>query len=227
VYSRLKSILVTVEPLIIHRLDMPTSGLLVVAKTKEVHKHIQKQFLKQTVVKQYAALLSGTIEQQEGEVNLPLRGDLDNRPQQLVCFEFGKKAVTRFKVVKRNPHTTKVHFFPFTGRTHQLRMHAAHKLGLDTPIVGDDLYGTPSDRLYLHARYLEFTHPKTGERLIFENSESFLLFLNKLKKCIFVIKTPIINTNNFDEKNSSSHRYLNSIKKCFFICASYCKSLSG
>ena len=173
VYSRLKSILVTVEPLIIHRLDMPTSGLLVVAKTKEVHKHIQKQFLKQTVVKQYAALLSGTIEQQEGKVNLPLRGDLDNRPQQLVCFEFGKKAVTRFKVVKRNPHTTKVHFFPFTGRTHQLRMHAAHKLGLDTPIVGDDLYGTPSDRLYLHARYLEFTHPKTGERLIFENSESF------------------------------------------------------
>jgi len=173
VYSRLKSMLVTVEPLIIHRLDMPTSGLLVVAKTKEVHKHIQKQFLKQTVVKQYAALLSGTIEQQEGEVNLPLRGDLDNRPQQLVCFEFGKKAVTRFKVVKRNPHTTKVHFFPFTGRTHQLRMHAAHKLGLDTPIVGDDLYGTPSDRLYLHARYLEFTHPKTGERLIFENSESF------------------------------------------------------
>lgn len=173
VYTRLKSMFVTIEPLMIHRLDMATSGLLVIAKTKEAHKHIQKQFLKRTVKKQYTALLSKAIIQKEGEINLPLRGDLDDRPRQLVCFEFGKKAVTKFKVISTDTNTTKIHFYPLTGRTHQLRMHSAHQSGLDAPIVGDDLYGNPSDRLYLHASSLEFTHPVTQQKVKFEVKENF------------------------------------------------------
>lgn len=173
VYSRLLARFDGIEPLIIHRLDMATSGLLVVAKTKEAHKDIQKQFLKRTVIKRYTALLSKVIEREEGEIRLPLRGDLDNRPSQLVCFEFGKKAITKWKVVQRNETTTKVHFWPFTGRTHQLRMHAAHELGLNAPIVGDDLYGTGADRLHLHAAYLEFVHPVTKQKMSFEVVDEF------------------------------------------------------
>ncbi|WP_116787043.1 RluA family pseudouridine synthase [Flavobacterium psychrotrophum] len=173
VYARLKLAFGNIEPLIIHRLDMATSGLLVVAKTKEAHKDIQKQFLKRTVVKRYTAQLSKVITENEGEINLPLRGDLDNRPRQLVCFEFGKKAVTKWKVIQRNETSTKIHFWPLTGRTHQLRMHAAHELGLNAPITGDDLYGTGADRLYLHAAYLEFVHPVTGASMKFEVAEDF------------------------------------------------------
>lgn len=161
------------EPLIIHRLDMATSGLLVVAKTKDAHKNIQKQFLKRTVTKRYSALLSKVITEDGGEIHLPLRGDLDNRPSQLVCFEFGKRAHTKWQVVQRNEITTKVHFWPLTGRTHQLRMHAAHELGLNAPIVGDDLYGTANSRLHLHAAYLEFVHPVTNETMTFEAVEEF------------------------------------------------------
>lgn len=173
VYTRLQAAFVNIEPLIIHRLDMATSGLLVVAKTKEAHKNIQKQFLKRTVNKRYTALLSKIITGQEGEITLPLRGDLDNRPRQLVCFEFGKKAITKWKVIETKETSTKVHFWPLTGRTHQLRMHAAHELGLNAPIVGDDLYGISDERLYLHAAYLEFTHPVTSEKLAFEVLEDF------------------------------------------------------
>jgi len=173
VYARLKGMWGGIEPLIIHRLDMSTSGLLVVAKIKDVHEHIQKQFLKRTVTKRYTALLSKRIDGKEGEVSLPLRGDLDNRPRQLVCYEFGKPAVTKWKVVESNETTTKVHFWPLTGRTHQLRMHAAHELGLNAPIVGDDLYGTTAERLHLHAAFLKFTHPVTGEVVKFEVKEEF------------------------------------------------------
>lgn len=173
VYTRLKFMLVPIEPLMIHRLDMATSGLLVVAKTKEIHKQIQKQFLKRTVKKRYTALLSKEIEKNEGEINLPLRGDLDDRPRQLVCYEFGEKSITKFEVIEKKNNTTKIHFYPITGRTHQLRVHSAHELGLNAPIVGDDLYGNPSDRLYLHASYLEFIHPITQEKVIFEVKEDF------------------------------------------------------
>ncbi|KGO88753.1 pseudouridine synthase [Flavobacterium rivuli WB 3.3-2 = DSM 21788] len=173
VYTRLQYLFGNIEPLIIHRLDMATSGLLVVAKTKEAHKDIQRQFIKRTVNKRYTALLSKVIEQEGGEITLPLRGDLDNRPSQLVCFEFGKKAVTHWKTIERKEDTTKVHFWPHTGRTHQLRMHAAHELGLNAPIVGDDLYGTASDRLYLHAAHLEFVHPVSKEALSFDVEEDF------------------------------------------------------
>lgn len=173
VYTRLQDELDGIEPLIIHRLDMSTSGLLVVAKTKEAHKNIQHQFLKRTVKKKYSALLSKAIGKNEGEINLPLRGDFDDRPRQLVCFEHGKKAITKWKVIERNENTTKVHFWPLTGRTHQLRMHAAHELGLNAPIVGDDLYGIAAGRLHLHAACLEFTHPKTKEIVKFEVKEDF------------------------------------------------------
>lgn len=174
VYTRLKYAFGNIEPLIIHRLDMATSGLLVVAKTKDAHKDIQKQFLRRTVTKRYTALLSGSVKHTEGEIDLPLRGDLDNRPRQLVCFEFGKRAVTKYKVVAQNADgTTKIHFWPLTGRTHQLRMHSAHEQGLNAPIVGDDLYGTASHRLHLHAAFLQFVHPATGQVVTFEAKEEF------------------------------------------------------
>jgi tRNA pseudouridine32 synthase/23S rRNA pseudouridine746 synthase len=173
VYSRLKSMLINTEPRLVHRLDMGTSGLLVVAKTPQAHKYIQRQFLDRTVIKRYTALLSKVLEKEEGEIKLPLRADLFNRPLQMVCFESGKKSLTRWKVVERNIATTKVHFWPHTGRTHQLRVHSAHELGLNAPIVGDDLYGTSAERLCLHAAYISFVHPATKERLSFEVSENF------------------------------------------------------
>ncbi|MBA5630615.1 pseudouridine synthase [Moheibacter lacus] len=173
VYTRLQERLNPVEPLIVHRLDMATSGLLVVAKTKKAHHFLQNQFIKKTVKKRYLALLSKPVEGEEGEIDLPLRGDFDDRPRQLVCFEHGKKAVTKWKLVERNENTAKVHFWPLTGRTHQLRMHAAHELGLNAPIVGDDLYGKPADRLHLHAAELEFVHPETRETMRFEVKEDF------------------------------------------------------
>lgn len=171
VYTRLQALYPNIA--VIHRLDMATSGLLVLAKTKEAHKHIQKQFLKRTVKKRYTALLNGSLKEDKGEINLPLRGDLDDRPRQLVCFEFGKKATTQFEVVGRINNTTKVYFYPVTGRTHQLRVHSAHVLGLNLPIVGDDLYGTASGRLYLHACCLEFIHPQTRQIVKFESEEDF------------------------------------------------------
>lgn len=173
VYSRLKHGLLDTEPLIIHRLDMDTSGLLVVAKTQAAHKHIQRQFLQRTVSKRYTALLSKVLDQQGGMIDLPLGPDLLNRPRQLVCFETGKKSVTKWEVVKRFPDMTKVNFWPLTGRTHQLRMHSAHESGLNAPIVGDDLYGTPSERMYLHAAEIQFIHPATKEKVRFAVEESF------------------------------------------------------
>lgn len=173
VYTRVKGLLKNVEPLIIHRLDMGTSGLLVLAKTKAAHKFIQAQFLKRTVIKRYTALLSKKLSRIEGEIDLPLKPDLLNRPRQLVCFEEGKKAISYYKVVETANGVTKVHFWPHTGRTHQLRMHAAHESGLNAPIVGDDLYGTGAKRLYLHAAFLEFIHPETKKKVSFSVDEDF------------------------------------------------------
>ncbi len=146
-------------PLLVHRLDMATSGLLLVAKTKEVHKYLQYQFINRTIKKRYVALLKGQVQGEEGMIDLPLRVDLDNRPCQLVCYQYGKPAKTKWKVIERLAKHTKVHFYPITGRTHQLRVHAAHSLGLNTAIVGDDLYGTKASRLHLHAERLTFKHP--------------------------------------------------------------------
>lgn len=160
-------------PIIVHRLDMATSGILVIAKNKAAHKALQSQFIKKTVTKRYVALLDGLVEGNEGVIYLPLRVDLEDRPRQMVCFEHGKPAKTKWEVIERKDGKTKVYFYPITGRTHQLRMHASHPLGLNTPIVGDDLYGTKSNRLYLHAEQIEFKHPTTYETVCFQVKEPF------------------------------------------------------
>ncbi|MGJ8745264.1 RluA family pseudouridine synthase [Polaribacter sp.] len=154
-------------PLIVHRLDMSTSGILLLAKTKEAHKILQSQFIERTVKKRYVALLDGNLPKEKGTIKLPLRVDLDDRPKQLVCYEHGKLAETNWNVINREDGKTRVHFFPITGRTHQLRVHAAHKLGLQTPIIGDDLYGKKENRLHLHAEFIEFTHPTTRKKVSF------------------------------------------------------------
>lgn len=160
-------------PMIVHRLDMSTSGLMVITKTKEVHEHLQRQFAERTVKKRYESLLDGIIEAEKGSIDLPLRVDLDNRPQQLVCYEYGKKAITKWKVVERKNGQTRIHFFPLTGRTHQLRVHAAHKDGLNTPMVGDELYGTKANRLHLHAAAIEFIHPITYKSITLKVKADF------------------------------------------------------
>jgi tRNA pseudouridine32 synthase/23S rRNA pseudouridine746 synthase len=160
-------------PLIVHRLDMSTSGLMLIAKTKEIHKHLQSQFLKRTIKKRYVALLEGIVKIPAGEINLPLRVDIDDRPRQLVCYEYGKPALTHFETFDHKNRRTKVYFYPITGRTHQLRVHAAHQLGLNTPIVGDDLYGTKGERLHLHAERIVFQHPVSKEVLTFQADAEF------------------------------------------------------
>lgn len=160
-------------PLIVHRLDMPTSGILIIAKDKDSHKALQSQFIKKSLEKRYVAILDGIIAEDEGIIELPLRIDFDDRPRQMVCYEYGKYAKTRYEVIERKDGKTKVYFYPITGRTHQLRMHASHPKGLNTPIVGDDLYGTKADRLYLHAERITFRHPKTYELMTFTIKESF------------------------------------------------------
>jgi len=168
VYQRIKqSHPQATGPLIVHRLDMSTSGLMVIALTQASHKQLQRQFIKRTVKKRYVALLEGVLNEKSGVINLPLRVDLEDRPKQLVCYEHGRHATTQWQVVAREKHQTRVHFYPITGRTHQLRVHAAHYKGLNIPIVGDDLYGNKANRLHLHAEYIELQHPVTRERLHF------------------------------------------------------------
>ena len=168
VYARFKNLYPKATgPLIVHRLDMSTSGLMLVAKNEETYVALQKQFINRTVKKRYVALLDGIVKQSKGEINLPLRVDLEDRPRQLVCYEHGKNAVTHFKVIKIINKKTLIYFYPLTGRTHQLRVHAAHKSGLNTPIVGDDLYGQKADRLHLHAEKIKFTHPVSKENMVF------------------------------------------------------------
>ncbi|TNE55370.1 MAG: RluA family pseudouridine synthase [Bacteroidetes bacterium] len=154
-------------PLLVHRLDMSTSGILLVAKSNEIHKQLQKQFIKRTVEKRYVALIEGTLHQESGSIDLPLRVDLDDRPRQLVCYEHGKSALTDWRKLDESNGLTRVHFFPRSGRTHQLRVHAAHELGLGAPIKGDDLYGKKADRLYLHAEQISFFHPVSREWVSF------------------------------------------------------------
>ena len=160
-------------PLIVHRLDMSTSGILVLTKTKEANKILQEQFIKRTVKKRYVALLDGKLEEKNGKISLPIRLDLDDRPKQLVDFEFGKKAETFWEIIRIENNKTRVYFYPITGRTHQLRVHAAYKTGLNAPIVGDDLYGKKEKRLYLHAEFIEFLHPKTMEKMSFSVTPEF------------------------------------------------------
>lgn len=168
VFSQLKIIYPESNgPLIVHRLDMATSGIMLIAKTKLSHENLQKQFLNRTIQKRYVALLDGLVKENSGTIDLPLRVDLEDRPRQLVCFDYGKPAITKWEVIKRSKGQTKVNFFPVTGRTHQLRVHAAHHLGLNIPIIGDQLYGIKSKRLMLHAEEISFTHPTTSEKMNF------------------------------------------------------------
>lgn len=160
-------------PLLLHRLDMSTSGILIMAKTEKYHKFIQQQFIKRTVQKRYVALLDGVLKTKKGKINLPLRGDLYDRPKQLVCFEHGKPAETDWEWVEEKDGYTKVYFYPKTGRTHQLRVHAAHQDGLNMPILGDDLYGRKSNRLHLHAAWISFRHPVSREMVEFFVEEEF------------------------------------------------------
>ena len=146
-------------PILLHRLDMSTSGILLAAKTSEIHKQLQKQFIDRKIKKVYHAILEGNVDKDSGIIDLPLTLDILDRPKQKVCFQEGKRSITEFNVLKRKKGKTLIEFHPITGRTHQLRVHAAHHSGLNCPILGDDLYGSKDERLYLHAAQLTFYHP--------------------------------------------------------------------
>ena len=219
-------------PMIVHRLDMATSGLLLVAKTKEVHQNLQAQFANRSIKKRYVAVLDGTIIKTEketkpiaekaillaketvstkktakaertgntGRIELPLCLNPLDRPRQMVSSEHGKEAITEYQIISESERITsesentfnesnridesersinesrkytRIIFYPLTGRTHQLRVHAAHPEGLGCPILGDELYGKKADRLYLHAEYIEFRHPIYGDILCIQKEADF------------------------------------------------------
>ncbi|NVK32589.1 MAG: RluA family pseudouridine synthase [Gammaproteobacteria bacterium] len=150
--------------LVVHRLDMSTSGLVIFARHSDAQSKLARAFQERKVEKQYDAIVEGIVTEDEGTVDLPLRCDWPNRPRQMVCYEWGKPAITRYKVVERGAKVTQVHLFPVTGRSHQLRVHMQ---AIGHPILGDELYGDPTlaDSLCLHARSLRFDHPATGESI--------------------------------------------------------------
>ena len=160
---------------VVHRLDQDTSGVMVLAKTARVHRALSQQFERREIHKRYVAILEALPQTsvREGTLSIPLAPDTDHLPRQRVDWENGKEAVTAYEVIGEEEKGTRVRFYPQTGRTHQLRVHAAAREGLNAPIVGDRLYGHVADRLYLHAEMLDFTHPVTHERLHFEVSAPF------------------------------------------------------
>lgn len=160
-------------PLLAHRLDLDTSGLLVAALDLETYAALQRQFVQREVHKRYVAWVQGQVKGEQGTIDFPMRVDLDDRPRQIHDPVHGKPAVTEWRVLARDGARTRVAFFPHTGRTHQLRVHAAHPLGLGAPIVGDRLYGYPGGRLLLHAEALSFQHPATRQRVCFEQPAPF------------------------------------------------------
>ena len=156
--------------MIVHRLDMATSGLMVAAKTTWMYHALQQLFEHRKVKKRYVALLEREISHEvapRGTIRLPLRPDIMDRPRQVVDEENGKEAATEYEITGEDKGHTLIALFPHTGRTHQLRVHCAHPKGLNCPILGDTLYGTPADRLHLHAECLRFIHPVTGEMVEF------------------------------------------------------------
>ena len=174
VAERLHALLPEAEgPLLVHRLDMETSGILLAAKTKSAYQNLQAQFRKHEIQKRYIAILDGDITRKEGTIELPIRPDPADRPRQVVDHQWGKPAITRYKVLGHHGKQTIVAFCPVTGRTHQIRVHAAHPDGLDTPILGDELYGRKAERLFLHAEMLQFRHPATGETIRIEKKADF------------------------------------------------------
>ena len=166
--------------MLVHRLDMMTSGILLVAKTSDAYHHLQKQFEERTIKKKYLAVVEGVPQQEHGIIDLPLSSDPLNRPYQMVDYAHGKRAITEYRALTRvtkEPSRcyTLLALWPHTGRTHQLRMHCAHEQGLGCPIVGDELYGQKADRLYLQAQAITFVHPVTGKRMHFELKEDVSL----------------------------------------------------
>jgi tRNA pseudouridine32 synthase/23S rRNA pseudouridine746 synthase len=164
------------DALIAHRLDMSTSGLLVLARGAEMHSQLSRYFRERQIDKRYLAVVDGLMASDSGEIDLPLICDWPNRPRQKVDFDIGKPSQTRFRVVSRDPasHTTRVELEPITGRSHQLRVHMA---SLGHPILGDDLYGGEAtgkaERLLLHAMDLGLVHPLTAEAMQFHADAPF------------------------------------------------------
>jgi len=174
VYKRMRNYMPEATgPLVVHRLDMSTSGIMIISKSLEIYKKLQFQFISRRIKKSYIALLDGEIKDTSGVIDLPLRVDLEDRPRQLVCFEHGKPAVTEYEVISIMDGKTRMRFYPITGRTHQLRVHSSHPDGLNSPIVGDDLYGERNERLHLHAEQITFKHPITKEVLTFQIDPEF------------------------------------------------------
>ena len=155
-------------PLIVHRLDMDTSGLMVLALTDEAYHNLQEQFVTHKVKKRYTALLEHEMPiGQTGRIDLLICPDITDRPRQMVNEQYGKRSITEYEVVGHQHGHSVIHLWPHTGRTHQLRVHCAHPLGLENPIVGDRLYGTAGKRLCLHAEALTFSHPRSGNECHF------------------------------------------------------------
>ncbi len=176
VLSRLQNLLPDgLDLTAVHRLDLETSGILLLARDKETSTQIRQQFEKRQVQKVYEAVLSGSVKIDTGTIELPIWGDPENRPYQQVHSEYGKPSITRFRVMAREGNCDRVEFLPLTGRTHQLRVHAADVRGLGIPILGDRLYGcqAAANRLHLHARELSFEHPQSGEKLHLQATTPF------------------------------------------------------
>lgn len=163
----------TDSPIIVHRLDMDTSGLMVVAKTRDAHRCLQQQFEHRKIRKVYVALLENPMEATTGTIDLPLRRNPDDSPRQMVDRQCGKPSLTLYNIIDVTNGHARIELHPQTGRTHQLRMHCAHREGLDNPILGDRLYGHLDTRLYLHAMRLTLRHPTTGKLMTFERQPDF------------------------------------------------------
>jgi tRNA pseudouridine32 synthase/23S rRNA pseudouridine746 synthase len=176
VLNRLRSLFPNdIELTAVHRLDQETSGILLLARDKQTYRQLSQQFQQRLVHKVYEAVLSGSIVPQQGVISLPLWGDPQNRPIQEVNWQYGKPSVTRFQVIATQENKTRVEFIPLTGRTHQLRVHAADSRGLGVPILGDRLYGCIADaeRLHLHAREIFFEHPQLKQTLHLQVTTGF------------------------------------------------------
>jgi tRNA pseudouridine32 synthase/23S rRNA pseudouridine746 synthase len=165
VISRMQALHATAS--MVHRLDLDTSGIMVIPLAKPVHSHISRQFQERKVKKQYHAIVYGVVEKDAGEIELPIAPDWSNRPRQKICTEKGKASLTHYQVLERDTanHRTRLLLLPVTGRSHQLRIHLSE---IGHPILGCDLYAHDkalalSPRLLLHASYLGFTHPITGD----------------------------------------------------------------
>lgn len=162
-------------PLIVHRLDMSTSGVMMIAKTEFAYHRLQKAFLNHQIQKKYVAIISGKVIPEKGIISLPLMPDYLDRPRQIVDHEQGKEAITEYEVLEPvDDFHLRIALYPKTGRTHQLRVHCAHQEGLNAPILGDPLYGNEkAARLHLHAEEITFEHPLTGKKMTITRKADF------------------------------------------------------